>query len=104
MMAKGHEEGWGFLKAAAIDQHVVARKRENDLAEVIDAHPELLGIGIDEATAIVVTANRFRVIGASRVVIHDKNYRPAEGPRYYLLSPGEEFDLSKRCKVAVEEK
>ncbi|MBI5760082.1 MAG: cyanophycinase [Planctomycetales bacterium] len=104
MMAKGHEEGWGFLKAAAIDQHVIARKRENHLAEVIDAHPDLLGIGIDEATAIVVTANRFRVIGASRVVIHDKNYRPVEGPRYYLLSSGEEFDLCKRCKVAVEEK
>lgn len=102
MMAKGHEEGLGFLKTSAIDQHVIARQRENDLAEVIDAHPELLGIGIDEATAIVVTANIFKVIGASRVVIHDKNYRPVEGPRYYFLSPGDEFDLCRRCKLMTE--
>jgi cyanophycinase len=102
MMAKGHEEELGFLKSSAIDQHVIARKRENDLAEVIDAHPDLLGIDIGEGTAIVVTGNRFQVIGASRVVIHDKNYRPVEGPRYYFLSPGEEFDLCRRCKLALE--
>ena len=99
MMAKGHEVGFGFLKQSAIDQHVIARKRENDLAVVIDAHEELLGIGIDEGTAIVVTANRFKVIGASRVIIHDKQHQPDEGKRYYSLSPGDEFDLARRRKV-----
>lgn len=96
MMSPGHEDGLGFLKHAAIDQHVLARKRENDLATVIDAHPELLGIGIDEGTAIVVTQDRFRVFGTSRVVIHHKDVQNEDGKRYFLLQPGEEFDLARR--------
>jgi hypothetical protein len=36
-------------------------KRENDLAEVIDAHPELLGAGLYESTAIFVEDDKFEV-------------------------------------------
>lgn len=99
MMAKGHEVGFGFLSCTAIDQHVIARKRENDLAEVIDAYPGLLGIGIDEGTAIVVTGRRFKVIGASQVVLHDRAWPTVEGRKYERLSPGDEFDLCCRRKV-----
>lgn len=99
MMAKGHEVGFGFVKCCAIDQHVIARKRENDLAPVIEAHPELLGLGIDEATAVVVTGNRFKVVGDSKVVVHDAGYKPDSGPKYYLLNPGDEFDLTTRKQV-----
>ncbi|TXT21315.1 MAG: cyanophycinase [Planctomycetota bacterium] len=77
-------------------------KRENDLAEVLDAYPGLLGIGIDEGTAIVVTGRRFKVIGASQVVIHDRYWpRPAD-QKYELLSPGDVFDLCCRRKVAAK--
>ncbi|HEX9109510.1 MAG TPA: cyanophycinase, partial [Longimicrobiales bacterium] len=54
MMAPGHERGLGFLEGVAVDQHIIARHREGDLAAVIKVHPELLGIGIDEGTAIEV--------------------------------------------------
>ncbi len=102
MMAKGHEFGFGFMSCTAIDQHVIARKRENDLAEVIETYPGLLGIGIDEGTAIVVTGRRFRVIGSSQVVIHDRCLPVVDGRKYELLSPGDEFDLCCRRKVAVK--
>lgn len=101
MMAKGHEVGFGFLSCTAIDQHVIARKRENDLAEVIDAYPGLLGIGIDEGTAIVVTGRRFKVIGASQVVLHDRSWPKPADQKYELLLPGDEFDLCCRRKVEV---
>jgi cyanophycinase len=94
MMSPGHEEGFAYLRNAAIDQHLLARKRENDLVAVIDAHPELLGIGIDEATAIVVHGDRFEVIGKSKVGIYDG--RDHDGKRYYFLSPGDRFDLKMR--------
>lgn len=97
MMAKGHEEGFAFLKNVAIDQHTIARKRENDLAPVIDVHPRLLGFGIDEGTALIVQGNRARNAGESKVVVHDKAYVPAaDGLRYFLLSPGETLDLVTR--------
>lgn len=99
MMAKGHEIGFGFMSCTAIDQHVIARKRENDLAEVLDTYPGLLGIGIDEGTAIVVTGRRFKVIGASQVVIHDRYWPKVADQKYELLSPGDVFDLCCRRKV-----
>jgi hypothetical protein len=63
MMAEGYERGFAFLPGVAIDQHFSQRGRHRDLVPVVDRHPKLLGIGIDEATAIVVTGSRAEVIG-----------------------------------------
>jgi len=98
MMAKGYETGFGFLRGVAVDQHINTRRREKHLTEVITAHPELLGIGIDESTAIIVQGDRFEVIGDGQVAITDgKNHN---GRSYYFLSPGEQFDLLKRLLLA----
>jgi cyanophycinase len=103
MMAPGYEVGMGFLKNSAIDQHVITRHREDDLNQVIDKHPDLLGIGIDESTAIVVRGNRFEVIGKSKVFIHDAGYKPeADGHRWYNLQPGDWFDVAARRKIVAE--
>jgi cyanophycinase len=100
MMAPGHEIGMGFLRKSAVDQHVITRHREGDLEQVIRKHPDLLGIGIDESTAIVVRGDTFDVIGKSKVFIHDAKYKPgADGKRYYQLSSGDRFDLKKRKKL-----
>lgn len=93
MMAPGHEAGFGLLRGVAIDQHLITRHRENDMLPVIAAHPELLGIGIDESTAIVVTGDRFEVIGASKVAIYER------GKQYYFLKPGDRFDLKRRRRL-----
>ncbi len=63
MMAEGYERGFSFLPGAAIDQHFAQRGRFPDLLPVIQRHPKLMGIGIDEATAIVVTGTKAEVIG-----------------------------------------
>jgi cyanophycinase len=94
MIAPPHVEGFGLLQNAAIDQHVVTRHRENDLVPVIVAHPELLGIGIDESTAIVVHRDKFEIIGKSKVGIYDG--KDHDGKKYYFLSSGQKFDLKKR--------
>lgn len=100
MMAKGYEQGLGFLKNAAIDQHLLARGRVNDMVAVIEAHPELLGLGIDESTAVVVQGDRFEVIGKSKVAIYDG--QDHDGKRYYFLEPGARFDLHDRKPLAAE--
>ncbi len=100
MMSPGHETGFGLLRNCAIDQHVIARKRTGDLLPVIEKHPHLLGIGIDEATAIVVQGDTFEVIGDSDVVITDLQRMPADGEeKWYFLKPGERFDLATRRKI-----
>jgi len=94
LMAAGHERGLGFLRNTAIDPHLAEGKRENELIQVVDAHPELLGIGIDEPAAIVVNGSQFEVVGAGRVAIYDNQ---KHGNRwYYDLPVGSRFDLATR--------
>jgi cyanophycinase len=98
LMAKGYEQGFGYLRGVAIDQHILPRHRTDDLVQVIGAHPELLGLGIDESTAVVVEGDRFEVIGRGVVGVYDgKNH---DGKRYYFLAPGERFDLKERHRVS----
>lgn len=63
MMAEGYERGLAFLPGVAIDQHFAQRGRQPDLLPVIQRHPKLLGIGIDEGTAVVVTGSKFEIRG-----------------------------------------
>lgn len=92
MIDPNHTRGFGFLRNVAVDQHIVARHRQADLAKVIALHPGLLGIGIDEGTAILVLGNQFTVIGPSVVAVTDGVLR--DGRPYYLLREGARFDLA----------
>ncbi len=94
---KNHYWGFKFLKKTAIDQHIDARNRWDDIIPVIKKYPEFLGIGISENTAIVVKGDKFEVIGNWKVAIHDNNkkYNPWEKP-YYVLGPGGIFNMKTR--------
>jgi cyanophycinase len=93
-----HEHGFAFLRRSAIDQHINTRNRWDDLIPVIKRYPNLLGIGISEGTAIVVTGDRFEVIGKWKVAIHDNTraYQPWEKP-YFVLSPGDVYNMKTRA-------
>ncbi|MEW6323561.1 MAG: cyanophycinase [Acidobacteriota bacterium] len=95
-MIGDHVEGMAFLKHTAIDQHLLRRNRQFDLIEVIEKHPTLLGIGIDEDTAIVVEGDRFQVIGQGYVAIYDHGRMVPPAGRFYFLAPGDRFDLVTR--------
>jgi len=94
---KEHERGFNFLRRTAIDQHINARNRWDDLIPVIQKMPELLGIGLSEGTAIIVNGDRFEVAGKWRVAVHDNTrlYQPWEKP-YFVLSPGDVFNMKTR--------
>jgi cyanophycinase len=98
VMGPGYEEGFGFLAGTAVDQHLLARGRENDLWEILDLHPDLLGIGLDEGTAIVVQGNRAEVLGKSEVLVYDPG-SPVRGAR--SLRSGAIFDLGERSPMPV---
>lgn len=93
MMAAGHEVGFGLLPFSAIDQHVIVRHREDDLTQVIAAHPKLLGIGIDQDAAILVHGNLFEVMGG-KVLIHDG--KKHDDKSYLTLSTGDKFNWKTR--------
>ncbi len=94
---KEHEKGFAFLRRSAIDQHINARMRWDDLIPVIQKMPTLLGIGLSEGTAIIVKGDAFEVMGKWKVAIHDNTrlYQPWEKP-YYVLSAGDVYDMKAR--------
>jgi cyanophycinase len=96
LMIGDHVEGMAFLKNSAIDQHVLRRNRQFDLIDVMQKHPDLLGIGIDEDTAIVVEGDRFEVIGQRYVLIHDRNSVVSPAGTFFFMAPGDKFDLVTR--------
>ena len=105
MMAPGYEEGFGLIKGVAIDQHMLTRNRQDDLEEVVAKHPDVLGIGLDESTAIAVQGQQFEVVGASKVAIHDgrivKGAQERNGgkKKYFFMGPGEKYDLTKLERI-----
>jgi cyanophycinase len=96
LMVGDHTEGFGFLRGVTIDQHLLRRNRQFDLVPVIERHPHLLGLGIDEDTAVVVRGDRFEVMGSGYVAVYDHGRRLDSGGPFYLLSPGDRYDLKSR--------
>jgi cyanophycinase len=92
-----HQEGFKFLRRTAIDQHINARNRWDDLIPVIQKFPTLLGIGLSEGTAIIVKGDAFEVMGKWKVSVHDNTrlYQPWEKP-YFVLSAGDVYDMKGR--------
>ncbi len=96
-----HQDAFNFLRRSAIDQHVDARNRWNDLIPVMDKFPDYLGIGLSESTAIVVRGDRFEIVGKGDVAIHDRSRpRAADAPAFVKLSPGTRYDMKMRDTVS----
>ncbi|MBO9204250.1 MULTISPECIES: cyanophycinase [Niastella] len=97
-----HTQGLDFIHNVAIDQHILRRNRQFDLAGFIKTRPELLGIGIDENTAVVVQKNTFEVIGNSYVAVYDGHATKTateEAKPFTFLGKGQRYDLKERKLV-----
>lgn len=73
-----HHKAFAFLRETAIDQHINTRNCRDDIVPLIKDHPELLGIALSKKMAIVVRGDRFEVLGAWKVAVHDNTrvYQP----------------------------
>jgi len=96
--------GLGFIKEAIVDQHFLRRKRQNRLLSLILENPGLIGLGIDESTAVLVRPDgKLEILGESQVMIIDarqaqvlKDEKGKLGGlniKLHLLLAGSIFDL-----------
>lgn len=100
MMCEGYERGLAFLPGVGIDQHFSARNRFKDMSAFMKAYPQYLGIGLDEATAIVVRGSVAEVVGKGKVHFYDAKRPIKEGePDYEAFPQGAKYDLAKRAKT-----
>lgn len=113
----GMAPGLGLLPNVIIDQHFAERGRIGRLIGAVSQNPRVLGIGIDEDTAIVVEGQKFRVIGSGAVYLVDASgvsrsniaETAAEQAlsifdlKLHVLSSGDGFDLEARRPVHLSE-
>ncbi len=107
--------GLGLLPGVIIDQHFQQRNRLGRLLALVAQNPSLLGIGIDEDTAGVVTPDHVvEVIGRGSVTIVDGTAAETDawevaGHRPLMISnvvmhslpAGYRFDLRRRVRIAT---
>jgi cyanophycinase len=102
--------GLGLMTNVIIDQHFAERGRIGRLLGAVAQNPRILGVGIDEDTAIIVNEGRFRVFGSGAVYVIDaisESYTNVseEEPdrtmsifdvRLHILAANDSFDLATR--------
>ena len=102
--------GLGLVRDVIIDQHFAERGRIGRLLGAVAQSPRVLGVGIDEDTAIIVESDAFRVIGSGAVYVVDAEgvtaSNIAEGRpdntlsmfdvRLHVLASGDGLDLITR--------
>ena len=112
------QRGFGFMRNTAIDQHLIARRREKDLLKVLE-DPEnkmrkefnraaMLGIGIDEDVAIVVKGDEFSIIGKDHgmVLVYDPKSWKEDTPdekKWVTLRKGDRYNLAQRKVIPAAE-
>ena len=94
IMAEGYERGFGFLPGAAVDQHFSQRGRLADMEALVARFPQLLGIGLDESTAIVVSGSAAEVLGIHKAHFYARGRRSS-------LAAGAYYDLKRRVVMPV---
>ncbi|MDS1030296.1 cyanophycinase [Bacillota bacterium LX-D] len=107
--------GMGFIKGVVVDQHFAQRGRIGRLLSAVAQNPDILGIGIDEDTAIVVNSDaKFEVYGSQTVTIVDgwlvnhsnvSESSPSEALALtnitlHVLPAGYSFDLNHRVPIS----
>ena len=109
--------GLGLVRDVIIDQHFAERGRFGRLLGAVAHNPRLLGIGIDENTAILVEGRSFRILGSGAAYVVDgeaasfSNVAEAGADRalamfdvtVHVLSSGDAFDLESRRPTAGQD-
>ena len=102
--------GLGLMRDVIIDQHFAERGRYGRLMGAVAHNPRLLGVGIDEDTALLVRGRIGEVLGAGAVYVVDgedathSNIAEARAEcalsihdvRMHVLSNGDSFDFAAR--------
>jgi len=83
--------GLGLTPGMIVDQHFVERQRLNRLLSAVLDHPDRIGVGISEKTAIIVRSGLLQVVGAGSVIILDARSATVEKSEPGTLQTGREI-------------
>lgn len=110
--------GFGLIGGVVVDQHFDQRARYGRLMSIVAQSPSLLGVGVDEDTAALITdERRLEVVGGGAVFVVDASMATSDahearvgaplllsGAIVHTLPTGSVFDLVERRLVAFTER
>jgi len=86
-------EALGLCPGFLVDQHFLARRRNNRLISAVLDRPELVGVGIDEGTAAIFRAGTIEVVGSGLVLLYDARKATRESVEEGALHAAREIHL-----------
>lgn len=92
----GYTRGMGLLKGVIIDAHFLQRERHEPFLGLMKKYPQMLGIGIDESTALIVKGHHGRVVGKAAVSFYDLKTDVDAEFKPVILKAGKKYDLKLR--------
>lgn len=111
-------KGLGFIPHFIIDSHFIKRRRFARLAGAVAKFPNLIGVGLDEDTALIIRdCNMCEIIGTGMVILfdpreleHNNREKVKEGGcislsnlKTHILSPGDRFDIRNNKIIIADE-
>lgn len=89
--------GFGFVRQSVVGQHYIRRRRLGGVARIVAKEPELLGLGIDEDTFVVVRGDTFEVAGGGKVALcNARRAGWSSANPYEFLLAGDQYDMKER--------
>jgi cyanophycinase len=103
--AEAYERGFGLLPGVALARRHEEQSPSHDLAELKSKYPELIGVELNDSTALVVRGTRMEVLGKNAVTVLDRRPQDADDhPETCRIHPGESYDLCERIRVPMTAK
>jgi cyanophycinase len=98
---EGYERAFAFLPGVVVDQHFTQRKRHPDMTTLMKTYPQLLGIGLDESTALIVRGHVADVTGKGTAHFYDYRTPPQGKVDFTAVLDGGQYDLKDRRVLAL---
>ena len=96
LTVEGYERGFGFLPGVAIDQDFGHRDRHDDMSGLKKTHPELVGIGVEESTALIMRGTTMEVFGKNTVAVFDRGSDGDEfSKEFEIVKAGQKYDFKQ---------
>jgi cyanophycinase len=94
------DKGFGLLGHVIVDQHFHQRNRLRRLQAAVVEHPEMVGLGVDEETAVVIRNGTLKVVGRFSAVTCIAA-SPDQPARVQVLGAGKQADLFALSQTAL---
>jgi cyanophycinase-like exopeptidase len=103
VMIDGYDRGFGFLPGVAIAPSTQMGEPPSELTQLQKELPEVVGLGIDDATALIVHGHTLEVVGKNQVAVLD-GVSKNDGPRSAVLQAGDRYDFKDRSRVTRKDR